>query len=68
MTKPEEHDNRIEAEAVLPASCPTHPGLTTVLVRRLDDGRIELGCHGPGGCVLRVAGGALFDVLGAWLG
>lgn len=52
---------------MIPASCPTHPTLSTVLVRQLSDDQIELGCHAPGGCVLTLPTGPLFDVLGDWL-
>jgi hypothetical protein len=65
MTTPD--DEWGETEVVIPARCPRHPQLTTVLVRKLSDGDIELRCHTRSGCALTLPAASLFDVLGGWL-
>ncbi|MGH3800540.1 MAG: hypothetical protein ACRDTD_10480 [Pseudonocardiaceae bacterium] len=59
---------------VLPSTCTVHGdarGFTNLVVRKLDDGVIELDPHAVGGCVITLdekGATALFDVLGEWLG
>jgi hypothetical protein len=59
---------------VPPATCALHrgpQGFTNLVVRNLDDGRIEFDPHVAGACVITLdetAATALFDALGEWLG
>jgi hypothetical protein len=59
---------------VLPATCALHrspTGFTNLVVRNLDDGRIEFDPHVAGACVITLdeaAATELFDALGEWLG
>ena len=58
-------------QVMIPATCSTHPDTEQVIglvLRKLVNGRIELGSHVSGGCVLTVDASVLFDVLGEWLG
>lgn len=63
---------RSDSHVAFPVTCSTHPGaaegVISLVVRRLDNGRIELESHARGGCVLTLEATLLFDVVGQWLG